>query len=103
MKAPLLQRAIELEAQAVATRNPRDEAHVLGELARVRLALGDGEQALLALARALHLAPDDASLLAGLESIPERALAADVLADLATDAPASARPLVAAALARVKA
>jgi len=102
MSAPLLQRAAELEAQAVASRDPRAEAHVLAELARVRLSLGDAEQALLALARALHLAPDDASLLEGLESMSDRALVADVLADLATDAPVSARPLVEAALARVK-
>lgn len=83
--------AVALEALAIATRDPGEEALVLADLGRVRLSMGDGEQAALAFARAIYLAPADAStLLAGLGGFADRSLAADVLADLRSDAPQAA-------------
>jgi Flp pilus assembly protein TadD len=84
-----------LERLALALCDPREEALVLAELGRVRLAQDDLERAFLALARALWLLPDDASILSGLEGPAAR----DVLCELRVDAPARARPFIDAALA----
>ncbi len=95
-------RAAALEALAIVTRDPREEARVLAELGRVRLAMRDGEQAALALARAVYLAPDDASLLRGLGDGSDRALAAEVLEDVRTDAPQAALAAIDAELAALR-
>jgi len=93
--ASLQQRAEALEKQAHSLADPREEARVLSELGRVRLSLGDGEQALLALARALFLAPDNAATIVnGLRG----ALAREVLEELKVDAPAAARSAIERAL-----
>ena len=94
--------AVALEVLAIVTRAPQEEARILAELGRVRLSMSDGEQAALALARAIYLAPDDASLLKGLSQTADRALAADVLQDLASDAPPAARAAIEAELAALK-
>jgi cytochrome c-type biogenesis protein CcmH/NrfG len=86
-----------LERLAVALSDPREEAAVLAELGRVRLSQSDAEQAFLALARALWLTPDDASILSGLAG----PVAQDVLRELRVDAPARALPHIDAALARL--
>ncbi|MBI5547218.1 MAG: hypothetical protein HY901_25330 [Deltaproteobacteria bacterium] len=95
-----------LEVLALVAPGPREEARVLSQLGRARLAAGEPEQALLALGRALYLAPDDPSLLAGLRDDAARADRSpqleEVLRDLASDAPARARTLIEAELARPK-
>ncbi|MGC4113471.1 MAG: hypothetical protein QM765_02130 [Myxococcales bacterium] len=94
--------AVALEVLAIVTRDPKEEARILAELGRVRLAMGDGEQAALALARALYLVPDDDSILGGLRDSKDRTLAAEVLEDLATDAPKAALAAIQAELAALK-
>ncbi|HEY3449858.1 MAG TPA: hypothetical protein VGK67_26125 [Myxococcales bacterium] len=94
--------AVALEVLAIVTRDPGEEAQVLAELGRLRLSMRDPEQAALALARAVYLAPGDASLLKGLRDSPDRALAADVLEDLRSDAPPAAVAAIEAELAALR-
>ena len=95
--------AVALEALAVAEPDPSREARVLSELGRTRLALRQPELSFLALARALHLAPADGSLLEGWREVADREGALgdylDILRETLQDARPAAREILEAEIA----
>ena len=88
-----------LEALAVATGDPKEEAETLVALAALRLChLQQPEEAFLSAARAVHLDPANSQLLAPLREAASKAGAQatyrEIIAEMLADAPQTARPML---------
>ncbi len=87
--SPTLARALEVLALDA---NLETEPERLVELGRVRFALDGDEEAFLAFARALYLAPEAPAVFAALEGLPNGQRAQDLVRELLVDAPEASRP-----------
>lgn len=86
--SPTLARALEVLALDA---DRETEPPLLVELGQVRFALGADEEAFLAFARALYLAPEAPAVFAAIEGLGSGGRARDVVRELLVDAPEASR------------